>query len=129
MSATEAPGLRKLNRSIAAFERWAPDVPRPEDVIAGEVDMQISVFWRSADGRNATGMWTCQPMTIHLDQPFQETLLLVEGHVSYTPEAGEPIHLHPGDAIVMERGAKAIFQVHEPALTFWSIDETEPIAF
>jgi uncharacterized protein len=127
MSAQPASGLRKFTKATARFERWAPPVPAPQDVIDGVVDMRMSVFWRSEDGCNATGMWTCQPMTVRLEQPFEETLVLLEGHVSYTPDDGVSIELRPGDAIVMAKGAKAVFQVHEPALTFWSINETEPL--
>lgn len=38
-----------------------------------------------------------------------------------------PVHLRPGDSIVLARGDRAIFEVHEPSITLWAIFGEEPL--
>jgi uncharacterized cupin superfamily protein len=113
----------------APFRPWSPPVPAPEDVLEGELEMQIAVLWTSADGCNATGLWRCQPVKIRLNQPFEETLHLVQGALTYSRPGHDPIRMAPGDSMVMARGGEFEFEVHEPSMTFWAIFEDKPIQF
>lgn len=122
-------GFRPVTPADAPFAKWDPPSPTPDQVLAGKLDMAIAVIWQSDDRRQATGYWRCEPVRLHLVQLFEETLHLVKGCVSYAVAGHERITLLPGDSIVLTRGAEAIFEAHEPSITFWAIFADEALEF
>ena len=84
----------------------------PADIIAGDPRSTMAILWRSADGTHYNGVWHCTPGTFTLHHPG-ETLVVVEGRATVTPEGGEPIALRPGTLAFIPEGTVARWEVHE----------------
>jgi uncharacterized cupin superfamily protein len=100
---------------------WNPSVPASEDILDGPLEMKIAVASSSADGRFVQGVWRCNPAVCRVTQPWEETLVVLEGAMSYTPAGGSPARLEVGDMMVLDPGVRYLVEVHEPVLTFWTI--------
>jgi uncharacterized cupin superfamily protein len=85
----------------------------PEEwVLEGDPQASAVPLWRSADGKQANGIWGCTPGTfnwVHTD----ETATLVAGRVTVTPEGVEPIEIQAGDVVFFPEGTKTRWQVHK----------------
>lgn len=104
--------------AVTVVKAGVPDVqlepwPIPaEQVIAGDPQASGFILWKSADGTLANGVWECTPgtfMWVHAD----ETLCLVAGRVTVTPEGGEPLEIRPGDVVFFSEGTKTEWRVRE----------------
>jgi uncharacterized cupin superfamily protein len=84
----------------------------PSDIIAGEPVSTMAILWRSQDGTLYNGVWHCTPGTFMLTHPG-ETLCLVEGRATITPEGGEPVTVVPGEVVFIPEGTVARWEVHE----------------
>jgi uncharacterized cupin superfamily protein len=108
---TEAttPTIITANVSAAKLDPW----PIPaEQIIQGDPQASGTILWKSDDGTLAHGIWECTPgifSWVHAD----ETLCLVEGHVTVTPEKGEPFDISPGDTVFFAEGTKTEWRVTE----------------
>ena len=100
-------------------------VPIPEqDVISGKPESSWALLWRSQDGRLYNGVWHCTPGVFMLTHPA-ETICIVEGHVTVTPEGGDPIEIGPGEVAFIPEGTVAKWEVHETVKkAFHSYDST-----
>jgi uncharacterized cupin superfamily protein len=108
MSTTETTPL-KQHVSDAPVE----PVPIPEQsVIAGSLRSAMTILWRSHDGRLYNGVWHCTPGIFMLTHPA-ETICVVEGRVTITPQGGDPLELGPGDLAFIPEGTVARWEVHE----------------
>jgi uncharacterized cupin superfamily protein len=95
--------------------RDAPVEPAPippEDIISGDPESTMAILWRSEDGKLYNGVWHCTPGVFMLSSPA-ETVTLVEGSVTITPEGGEPITVVAGDVAFIPEGTRARWEVHE----------------
>jgi uncharacterized protein len=104
--ATKIPSYSVLN---------APMEPAPipeEDVIEGNPESTMAILWQSEDNTLYNGVWHCTPGIFMLTSPG-ETITLVEGRVTITPEGGEPITLGPGDLAYIPEGTVARWEVTE----------------
>ena len=105
----------------------APMQPAPipeEDVISGSPESTMAILWRSEDNTLYNGVWHCTPGTFMLTHPG-ETICLVEGRVTITPEGGEPVTLGPGDVAYIPEGTVARWEVAETVRkAFHSHDST-----
>jgi uncharacterized cupin superfamily protein len=95
--------------------RDAPVEPAPippEDVISGNPESTMAILWRSDDGKLYNGVWHCTPGVFMLSSPA-ETITLIEGNVTITPEGGEPLTVTAGDVAFIPEGTRARWEVHE----------------
>lgn len=93
----------------------APVEPAPipgEDVISGAPDSKMAILWRSADSKDYNGVWHCTPGVFMLTHPA-ETICLVEGSATITPEGGDPVTVSPGEMLFIPEGTVARWEVHE----------------
>jgi uncharacterized cupin superfamily protein len=122
--------LRRQNVRSANLDQWKAGRPAAEDVLTGPVDMEIAVLWRSEDGRSANGLFTSQSSRLRVVHPLDQTLVVLKGAVAYTEEDGEPLLLGPGDALVIEEGARYVVEVTEAVELFWTMtSQSGPIEF
>jgi uncharacterized cupin superfamily protein len=105
----------------------APTEPAPipaEDVISGEPESTMAILWRSDDDKLYNGVWHCTPGVFMLTHPG-ETICLVEGRATITPEGGEPVTVVPGEVVFLPEGMRARWEVHETVKkAFHSHDST-----
>jgi uncharacterized cupin superfamily protein len=52
-----------------------------------------------------------------------ETLTLIEGRVTVTPEGGEPVELGPGDTAFFPAGNRVLWDVHETIRKSWHLHD------
>ena len=84
----------------------------PEDIISGSPESSMAILWRSEDGKLYNGVWHCTPGTFMLSSPA-ETIVLIDGRVTITPEGGEPIEVGAGELAFIPEGTRARWEVHE----------------
>jgi uncharacterized cupin superfamily protein len=95
--------------------RDAPMEPAPipaQDIISGSPESTMAIMWRSPDNKLYNGVWHCTPGVFMLTHPG-ETICLVEGRATITPEGGEPVTVEPGEVVFIPEGTVARWQVHE----------------
>jgi uncharacterized cupin superfamily protein len=87
--------------------------PIPEgDVISGSPESTMAILWRSEDDKLYNGVWHCTPGVFMLTHPG-ETICLVEGRATITPEGGEAVTVTPGEVVYIPEGMTARWEVHE----------------
>ena len=104
-----AAGIERMSVSSAELDPW----PIPaEQIVHGGPQASGKILWKSEDGTLANGIWECTPGTfdwVHAD----ETLCLVEGRVTVTPENGDSFEIVPGDIVFFADGAHTRWTVTE----------------
>jgi uncharacterized cupin superfamily protein len=103
------------NEILSLSVRDAPVEPSPippADIISGEPVSTIAILWRSEDGTLYNGVWHCTPGIFMLTHPG-ETICLVEGRATITPEGGAPVTVLPGEVVFIPEGTVARWEVHE----------------
>jgi uncharacterized cupin superfamily protein len=122
---------REAIRAVAAREAdlvpWDPDLTGVCEILDGELDMEIDVLWTSPDRTCATGVWRCTPSTIRLVHPYDETFVVLDGEMTFTPTGGEPETLRPGDVIVIPRDSENVIEVHETVTKVWTVHSSEAL--
>jgi len=109
--ATNATATGVLNESVpeANLDSW----PIPADqVLEGDPQARGLLLWKSDDSKLANGIWECTPgrfTWVHAD----ETLCVVEGSATITPEGGEPFEIRPGVVAFFPEGTKTEWRVTE----------------
>jgi uncharacterized cupin superfamily protein len=116
-----ATGTHAVHLDRIEWIAWNPSVPAAEDILDGPLEMKIAVVSRSADGRSAQGVWRCNPSRCRVTQPWEETLVVLEGAMSYTLEGETAARLEAGDMMILKVGGTYVVEVHEPVLTFWTM--------
>ena len=109
MSSSTTTAVVRDEVSTAALDSWPI---APEQVVAGDPQASGALLWKSADSRLANGVWACTPGTfdwVHAD----ETLCVVEGRATITPQGGEPFDIGPGSIAFFPEGTRTRWQVHE----------------
>jgi uncharacterized protein len=105
----------------------APVEPAPipaEDIISGEPESTMAILWRTEDGKLYNGVWHCTPGVFMLSSPG-ETITLIEGDVTITPEGGEPVNVRAGEIAYIPEGTRAKWEVRETVRKgFHSYDST-----
>jgi uncharacterized protein len=108
-----------MEQATAAIVKYpvldAPMQPAPipaEDIISGTPESTMAILWQSDDNTLYNGVWHCTPGVFMLTSPG-ETICVVEGSATITPEGGESITVHPGDVAFIPEGTRARWQVHE----------------
>jgi uncharacterized protein len=107
--------------------RDAPVEPAPipaEDIISGEPESTMAILWRTDDGKLYNGVWHCTPGVFMLSSPG-ETITLIDGDVTITPEGGEPVNVRAGEIAYIPEGTRAKWDVRETVRKgFHSYDST-----
>jgi uncharacterized cupin superfamily protein len=107
--------------------RDAPVEPAPipaEDIISGAPESTMAILWRTDDGKLYNGVWHCTPGVFMLSSPG-ETITLIEGDVTITPEGGEPVNVRAGEIAYIPEGTRAKWEVRETVRKgFHSYDST-----
>jgi uncharacterized protein len=108
-----------MSQATAAIVKYpvldAPMAPAPipaEDIISGTPESTMAILWQSDDNTLYNGVWHCTPGVFMLTSPA-ETICVVEGSATITPEGGEPITVVPGDVAFIPEGTRARWEVHE----------------
>lgn len=105
----------------------APVEPAPipaEDIISGDPESTMAILWRTDDGKLYNGVWHCTPGVFMLSSPG-ETITLIEGDVTITPEGGEPVNVRAGEIAYIPEGTRAKWDVRETVRKgFHSYDST-----
>ena len=84
----------------------------PEDIVSGEPDAHWAVMWQSDDGRLFNGVWHCTPGAFYLDGN-DETVCLVEGRATVTPQGGDSVTLEAGETAFLPEGTRVLWEIHE----------------
>jgi uncharacterized cupin superfamily protein len=113
--ATTATTVLKESVRDAKLDAW----PIPaEQILEGNPQASGLLLCKSDDAKLANGIWECTPgrfTWIHAD----ETLCLVDGKATVTPEGGDAFEIRPGDVVFFPEGTK----------TEWRVEETVRKAF
>jgi uncharacterized cupin superfamily protein len=112
-----------LKYSVRASPMGPAPIPE-QDIIAGSPESTMAILWRSEDGKLYNGVWHCTPGVFMLTHPG-ETICLVEGSATITPEGGEPVTVVPGEVVFIPEGTVARWEVHQTVRkAFHSHDST-----
>lgn len=122
---TQAQVARKQSVIDATLEAF----PIPAEwIVEGSPTATAILIWRSADGKQASGIWECTPGTFdwtHVD----ETATIVAGRVTVTPDGAEPFDLAVGDLAFFPDGSKTRWQVHETVRKTFHLHAAEGLPF
>jgi len=114
-----------LDVPAAALDSWPIAAA---DVLAGDPRASGTVLWKSADARLLNGIWECTPGAFTWLHP-DETLCVVSGRATVTPEGGDPIELGPGVVAFFAEGTRTRWQVHETLRKAFHLHASEPLPF
>ncbi len=104
-----ATSVQRASVLAAELDPW----PIPADqIVEGDPQAAGSILWKSEDGTLANGIWECTPGTFNWVHAG-ETLCLVEGRVTVTPEGREPFDIAPGDVVFFPEGTRTRWKVTE----------------
>jgi uncharacterized cupin superfamily protein len=109
MSETKVAEVLKL--SAAEMPLTASPIPT-EDIVAGEPEAFVSLLWHNEERTLGNGYWYCTPGTFYLHHP-DETVVILEGRVTVTPDGGTAVDLGPGDVGFFTNGARVLWTVHQ----------------
>jgi uncharacterized cupin superfamily protein len=93
----------------------------PADVVDGEPRAASAILRQSDDLTLQNGVWECTPGTFYLPHNYEETVTVLAGRVTVTPEGGEPLELGPGDTAFFPAGTRVLWEVHETIRKSWHI--------
>lgn len=82
-----------------------------EDVVSGSPEASVAVIWANEERTLGVGVWHCTPGTFYGTAP-DETVVLIEGRATLTPDGGAPIELSAGDVGFIP-GGRVLWDVHE----------------
>jgi uncharacterized cupin superfamily protein len=104
-------------------------MPIPTEwIIEGAPDASAMLLWRSADGKQANGIWECTPGTFNWTHT-DETATILAGRVTVTVEGAEPFELNPGDLAFFPEGTTSRWEVHEKVRKAFHLHASEGLPF
>jgi uncharacterized cupin superfamily protein len=121
--------------SEALFSTYRPlEVPleawpvTSERFVGEPPTMTGRVMWRSADGRAASGVWTCTPGVIRGEFLTDEVSVLLAGRMTITAD-GRTVEARAGDVITMRKGLEVEWVIHEQVTKAWNVSSADPLPF
>jgi uncharacterized cupin superfamily protein len=108
---SESKVVEVLKLSSADMPRTAARIPT-DDVVSGTPEASFSLLWANEDKTLFNGYWYCTPGVFHLHHP-DETVVILEGRVTVTPDDGDPVDLGPGDMAFFAGGTRVLWEVHQ----------------
>lgn len=98
-------GLETLD--LGAFK------PKPTTLTEGQVEANVTL-WKSADGRERTGVWECTPGRFTADRSTETELChIISGTASLKRVDGTVTVLRAGDLLMLPRGWRGEWQIIE----------------
>jgi uncharacterized protein len=122
-------GSAKVIKESVVDAPLGPAPIDPEDIVSGSPEAGTVVMRASNDKRLVNGVWECTPGTFYLPHNYEETVTIVRGRVTVTPEGGEPTELGPGDTAFFPAGTKVLWEVHDTLRKSWHIFDAEGTLF
>lgn len=104
--------VKVVKLPIVGTPGMEPDPLPAGDIVSGDPQASVAVLWRNEEGTLFNGVWHCTPGSFYLDHAA-ETVALIEGRVTVTPEGGEPVELQAGDVGFFPDGTRVLWEVHE----------------
>ena len=102
-----------------------PGELQPSQVLAGSPEVTEAVLSESADGRVVRGVWRITEGTV-TDVEEDELFVVLEGRATIEIDGGSTIDVGPGDACVLERGARTTWTVHEALRKVFQVTLPDP---
>jgi uncharacterized protein len=93
--------------STADLEDWGPLAEA-----TGE-PMQTAGLTLWSDGDQEVGVWECTPGPSYWTLETNETVHILSGRMTVTPDGGQPQDIGPGDTAVFPHGWQGAWQIHE----------------
>ena len=87
-------------------------VPAPERRISGDPKFRTWNFEETEGGLYA-GIWEATPGKWRIVYDEWEYFHILSGHSIVTEEGGDPVHLRPGDSMILRPGFKGTWEVVE----------------
>ena len=101
----------------------------PDDVVDGDPQGASAILRQSDDKTLQNGVWECTPGKFYLPHNYEETITVLQGRVTVTPEGGEPTELGPGDTAFFPAGTRVLWEVHETLRKSWHIYDEDGTLF
>jgi uncharacterized cupin superfamily protein len=97
-------------------EQGEPVTPISEgwEVLEGDPVMWTWFEHQSKDKTIVEGTWRCTPGTLRAEYKYYEYVVMLEGVIEITPDAGETVVVKAGDAFAVEADFKGVWKVIEP---------------
>ena len=86
--------------------------PQPDRLISGDPQFRTWNF-EEAEGGLYAGIWEATPGKWRIFYEEWEYFHILSGHSIVTEEGGEPVHLRPGDSMILRPGFKGTWEVVE----------------
>lgn len=67
-------------------------------------------------------IWTKEVSTFPWTYDDRETCYFLEGEVTVTPEAGEPVRMGAGDLVTFPRGMRCTWEISNPVRKHYTFD-------
>ena len=109
--------LRIANRSVEPIETDLDGWEKLE----GSPTMKTWIEYSAEDESMIAGWWEATPGTYRAIYAAWEFVHLIEGHITITPDGGEPQQMGPGDAFVVEKGFHGTWRIEEKVLKHFAI--------
>ncbi|AWH94088.1 hypothetical protein A6035_17160 (plasmid) [Dietzia lutea] len=90
-------------------------------IISGDPAAVGLRLFQSDDGRVASGFARHAPSEVWIELPVDEVLLCLEGHVTITPDEGEPVDVRPGELVWLPAGTNATWRFHETTVDVFNV--------
>jgi hypothetical protein len=103
------------NAAAAELEDWGPLA----EATGPKMDTAGLEVW--VDGDQSGGIWQCTPGPSHWTLETHEVIHLVAGHMTVTPDGGEPTELRAGDMAVFPRGWSGTWEIHATVRKVYAI--------
>jgi uncharacterized cupin superfamily protein len=104
--------IHEVNK-LSVVDAIVEPAPIPaEDIVSGTPEASVALLWRNQDGTLFSGVWHCTPGVFWLDHA-DETVTLIQGRATITPDHGEAIHVSAGETCFFPNGTRALWEVHE----------------
>src|ERR1700733_1254553 len=95
--------------------------PKPTSLTDGQMEANL-VLWKSADGRERTGVWECTPGRFTADRSKETELCwIVAGKAVLRRADGEMRTVGPGDVLVLPRGWRGEWEIVETTRKVYTI--------
>jgi len=96
-------------------------------IVSGKPAASGVLFHKSADGKSADGVWECTPGSFNWNYTWNETVYLLKGRMSITPEGEQPIHAQAGDVVHFAQGLKAKLEITDTVRKVFFLNSDEPL--
>jgi uncharacterized protein len=93
--------------AAAELEEWGP----LEEATGPEMTTSGLTLWK--DGDQEVGVWECTPGPSHWTLETHESVQILAGRMTVTPDGGEPTEIGAGDTAVFPRGWTGTWDIHE----------------